>query len=349
MYLNNYDSELGKAIKCPFCNDKKARATIIKGYEHGEVFTCRNCGIAVPKHVYLKEIGQESNFIFSVKDIEPKIDKYKNKDILDELKEKGKFDFKKSKPELVSRQIFDKIQYEPIKYDKRQLKIIKSYVERLDYDSEMYLASREIPKDKWHMFGVSYDFMEMYYKVNNIDKVSLYKNKRLIIKFIDDKGEIFALKGRSFEKDAKIRYLTINNKLVETDDNTKQPIFGLFNIKLDETVYILEGELDSLFVDNAFALGSVHKWELVKKFNIPKDKIVFLLDNDSDGKNISSKALFEGYKVFSWKVLERTLKYDISEIIDINKLVQNFDIPQNQLMTLIKKCTLVSKMFMHML
>jgi DNA primase len=62
----------------------------------------------------------------------------------------------------------------------------------------------------------------------------------LIIPFYDVDNEVFALQGRSFGKEQP-KYLTI--KLQEN----KQKIFGLERVNLHNTLYIVEGPLDSLF------------------------------------------------------------------------------------------------------
>jgi len=338
MYLHHTK----ESISCPYCGDgksKKKRAIILKGYNKGNVFKCLNCGVSVPESAYNKEMGIED--IYAVDDIEHMFKKRRTtlteEDIARSLIKRVK-----------SRKVLKEINYNPLPLTYEQQIIVKKHISPLDLMSELYLTEREIPKDKWHLFGMSYNFMDMYYDINKIDKKSKYPNKRLLIKFKDKNGDIIALKGRSFKKNDSVRYLTVYNRLDESSIE-RQPLFGLPQIDINKRVFILEGEFDSLFIDNAFALGSVHKWKIVKEFNIPKKNIVFLMDNDYDGKKASVRALLDGYKVFSWKLLSRKFNYDLGEIIDINKLFTSFDISREKFMEIIQSCVIESKLMMQLL
>ena len=85
--------------------------------------------------------------------------------------------------------------------------------------------------------------------VNKV-KPNTYKTKdhpRLIIPFYDTTGKIFAFQGRAFGKEQP-KYLTI--KL----DENKQKVYGLDKVSFQKPIYITEGLIDSLFIDNCLLL-----------------------------------------------------------------------------------------------
>jgi hypothetical protein len=69
----------------------------------------------------------------------------------------------------------------------------------------------------------------------------------LLIPFRDEEGEVFAYQGRAFGKEQP-KYLTI--KLEERDK-----IFGLDRVDKSKHVYVVEGPLDSLFIENCIAVA----------------------------------------------------------------------------------------------
>ena len=93
---------------------------------------------------------------------------------------------------------------------------------------------------------------ESFYKFTN----TLIPNKfpsldgghpRLIIPFRNKEGEVFAYQGRAFGNE-KPKYITI--KLKDCDK-----IFGLDRVDTSKHFYVVEGPLDSLFIENCLAVG----------------------------------------------------------------------------------------------
>ena len=75
-----------------------------------------------------------------------------------------------------------------------------------------------------------------------------------MIPFYDENDELFAVSGRSLETNDKIlRYVTIR-----TNENENKLIYGLDRVDFDDVVYIVEGPLDSLFLDNCIASGDAN-------------------------------------------------------------------------------------------
>ncbi len=131
-----------------------------------------------------------------------------------------------------------------------------------DHPARQVLVKRQIPEKHFDKFFLCHKFCEWADISNNKD------HPRLVIPFLDEDGKVFAAQGRSFGNE-KPKYLT-----VKFDDSPK--IFGLERIDWDKVVYVVEGPIDSLFLDNALAVAGADF------IHMPFDKndIVVVLDNE---------------------------------------------------------------------
>ena len=124
---------------------------------------------------------------------------------------------------------------------------------------------------------------------------------RLLIPFRDEEGEIFAYQGRAFGNEQP-KYLTI--KLQERDK-----IFGLDKIDKREEVLVVEGPLDSLFLDNCIAVAGADVPNLDCDFTV-------VFDNEPRNKELLKqveKAINRGHKICLWP---EQMKYkDINDMI----------------------------------
>jgi hypothetical protein len=127
------------------------------------------------------------------------------------------------------------------------------------------------------------------------------------------------VQGRSFKPDG-IRYITI------IFDESKPKIFGLDTVDFDKPVYVLEGPIDSMFIENSIAMaGSDLSFSLLDNF---KNKITFVYDNEPRNKQIITrmeKCIDKGYNVVIWP---DSLNYkDVNEMvlenIDAMDLIRN--------------------------
>jgi len=125
---------------------------------------------------------------------------------------------------------------------------------------------------------------------------------RLIIPFINKEDNCFAVQGRSFKPDG-LRYITI------MFDDTKPKIFGLDTVDMSKTVYVLEGPIDSMFIDNAIAMAGADV-----SYDIPNG--VFVYDNEPRNEQIvrrMEKSIDKGYTIVVWP--------DSLKIKDVNDMV----------------------------
>jgi hypothetical protein len=130
------------------------------------------------------------------------------------------------------------------------------------------------------------------------------EHPRLIIPFYDTTGNLFAIQGRAFGKEQP-KYLTI--KL----DETKQKVYGLERINFQKHIYITEGPIDSLFIDNCLAAAGA---DLILKAS--PENVTYIFDNEPRNKEIVTrmyKMIDKNYNIFIWP--------DIIKSKDINDLI----------------------------
>ena len=258
-------------FRCPHCGDSQKSKTKARAYlyrvKNDMFFKCHNC-------------GQGQNLANFIKFVDPKL--YESY-LLERYKKsapatpKPKFDFKPTK--FTSQTPID------------DLKSIKDLPE--DHPARLYCMNRKIPEKYFDKLFLSDKFMTL---VNEV-KPNTYKitkdHPRLIIPFYDTTGKVFAFQGRAFGKEQP-KYLTI--KL----DENKQKVYGLDKVNFQQPIYITEGPIDSLFIDNCLAAGGA---DLFLKNKIPNENITYIFDNEPRNKEIVKrmyKVIEQDFNVVIW-------------------------------------------------
>jgi DNA primase len=185
-----------------------------------------------------------------------------------------------------------------------------------NHPAKLYVQERKIPPSTHFRIYYSPTY---YHWVNSIlpgkfsEKAVALDEPRIVFPFIDSKGYVFGFTGRSLSKTSNMRYSTI------ILDDTKEKVFGLDTINKTKNVYVVEGPIDSLFLDNCIAMAGSD----INLNNIAeKDKITVVYDNEPRNKEIIkkiSKAVEQGYKVCIWP--------EYIEQKDINDMVLKQDLP----------------------
>ena len=272
------------AFRCPYCGDSQKNKNKTRGYiyrsKNDHNFKCHNC-------------GQGQNLANFIKFIDPKLyEQY----LLERYKKsapatpKPKFDFKPTK--FTNQTPID------------DLKSIKDLPE--DHPARLYCVNRKIPEKYFDKLFLSDKFMTL---VNEV-KPNTYKitkdHPRLIIPFYDTTGKLFAFQGRAFGKEQP-KYLTI--KL----DESKQKVYGLDKVNFQKHIYITEGPIDSLFIDNCLAAGGA---DLFLKNKIPNENITYIFDNEPRNKEIVKrmyKVIEQDFNVVIWP--EEIQLKDVNDMI----------------------------------
>ena len=129
----------------------------------------------------------------------------------------------------------------------------------------------------------------------------------MVIPFYDKNKTLVAVQGRALGE-SKIRYITV--KII--DDSKK--FFGIDKIDEEEMIYVVEGPIDSLFINNAIATADANLMAASKLFD--KSKITLIYDNEPRNKELHKqmeKAIEEHYSVVIWP--EMIEKKDINEMV----------------------------------
>ena len=159
--------------------------------------------------------------------------------------------------------------FEEPKFKKRDPKLKDLVpINKLNTDHPAYqvLVTRQIPEEHYDKFYLCHKFYAWSEISSNKD------HPRLVIPFYDEDGKVFAAQGRAFGNEQP-KYLT-----VKFDDKPK--IFGLERVDLSKRVYVVEGPIDSLFLNNCLAVAGADF------NNLQKEDTTIILDNEPRNKEI---------------------------------------------------------------
>ena len=271
-------------FRCPHCGDSQKSKTKARAYlyrvKNDMFFKCHNC-------------GQGQNLANFIKFVDPKL--YESY-----LLER----YKKSAP-ATPKPEFD---FKPTKFKDQtpidDLKSIKDLPE--DHPARLYCDNRKIPEKCFDKLFLSDKFMTLVNEVKPNTYKVIKDHPRLIIPFYDTTGKVFAFQGRAFGKEQP-KYLTI--KL----DENKQKVYGLDKVNFQQPIYITEGPIDSLFIDNCLAAGGA---DLFLKNKIPNEQITYIFDNEPRNKEIVKrmyKVIEQDFNVVIWP--EEIQLKDVNDMI----------------------------------
>jgi transcription elongation factor Elf1 len=291
-------------FRCPICGDSQISKNKSRGWivekDNTAFFHCFNCGVSYSLRNFLKNIDVN---LYNEYVIDTKIELPKPIKKVDDVSPTYiKNDFKKIGGILSSLKKVSQLSF--------------------DHPVKKYVIDRKIPTNQHYRLYYAPKFNKW---VNTIipNKLNPEKDEpRLVIPLFDENGHMFGLSGRSFNK-SSLRYITI------MIDESKPKLFGLDKVDFSKKYYIVEGPIDSLFLDNCIAMVGADGNS--KGMSNPENAI-YVFDNEPrnvDVVNRMSKVLNEGYKVCIWPskikskdindmILSGLTNADISLIIDVN-------------------------------
>jgi hypothetical protein len=173
--------------------------------------------------------------------------------------------------------------------------------------AKVYVQQRRIPETVWSQLYFAEDFAA-FIQTLGIEKEDLHKDdKRLVIPFYNAEKELMAVQGRSLGE-SKLRYITLKLH----DDNKK--VYGLDRIDTDRPVYVVEGPIDSMFLDNCVATADSNLESITNVLD--KSKVVLIFDNEPRNKEIVNKmehAIDNYFNIVIWP--EMIEEKDINDMI----------------------------------
>ena len=275
-------------FRCPLCGDSSKNKTKARGYvyekKNNYFYMCHNCGASTTFYNFLEKV--DPNLVK-----EYALERYKNG-------EQGRDNY--TKPN------FEEIKTETPKFKKSlDIPSVNSLPE--EHYAKVYVKSRKIPETFYSDLYFAEDF-KSFVESLEIEKEGLKEDDpRLIIPFYDEDKNLVAFQGRALGE-SKLRYITVKI------DKDNHKVFGLDRIDKEETIYVVEGPIDSMFIENAVATADSNLMSASR--HLDKTKIVLVYDNEPRNKEIvkqMDKAIEEHYNVVIWP--EMIVEKDINDMI----------------------------------
>lgn len=295
-------------FRCPVCGDSQTNRNKARGYlfaqKGGMFFKCHNCQASLSLGSLIKHLDPNLYKQYC-------LDRYKEGDTGRKAHKEHSF-------------VFKQVVFESNKQD-NALRGLLTPLKKVSEDSEVidYVRSRKIPKDRYEDLYFVDDIQKFKQFADGYEEKIIGNEPRLVLPFFDENDDLIGLSGRALRNE-KIRYVTIRIK------NNAPMIFNLNNINKDQTIYVTEGPIDSLFLPNSVAVGNANL-KSVGDY-LPKDKVVLVYDNEPRNKEVVREiktAIEAGFHVVIWPdginekdINDMVLKANLSaaEIIDtINK------------------------------
>jgi hypothetical protein len=280
-YVNLLSSQLGRFSKrgkaynfrCPICGDSEKSRFKARGYIYQRSgrywFACHNCGARKAFTTLLRDVDQTLYDEFRLESLKEMWESQGHTPRPTEPDPEPGPDLPAFLPGLTP--VSDLPEDDPVRE---------------------YVARRMIPTSFLPNLFYCKRFMEWVNTVvpDKFDDHQLKRDEpRLVIPFVDGEGRIFAVTGRSFKKNS-IKYMTV--KL----DEERDKIYGLDRVDPSRRVYVVEGPIDSLFVENSVAFAG-------SSGRIPFPDHVVVLDNEPRNREIMrlmEKFIGEGSPVCVW-------------------------------------------------
>ena len=285
-------------FRCPYCGDSKKNKNKTRGYifqvKGDHVFKCHNCGVT-------------RSFTNFLKDNAPHVyDEY----VMERYKE-GTIGKNVPKPDLT--QFISKPKFEKRTVDLEPLSCLNNF-----HVAKKYILDRGIPENKLDRLYYCPNFKEWTNTQKQTFSDTTNDEERIIIPLNDTDGNLIGFQGRSLSPNAKMRYITVML------DEDAPKLYGLDSINKNETIYIVEGPLDSLFLENAVAMcGSDVD---IRSFGW--SDYIWVYDNEPRSRQITdkiSKSIDRGDKVVIWSssIKEKDLNDMHNSGINVKSVIES--------------------------
>lgn len=295
--------------RCPICGDSKTKASKRRGYfisnGSSSFYKCHNCEASMGLGSFIKLID----------------DGLYRKYIKEIFKDHRSFDYEFEKP---------KEKEYTFSYSNTLFNSSLNHVEKIsdledDHPARVYIKNRQIPDKFFDIIYYSDNYKKWvndYLIEDKFNKEFLeYPDNRIIFPLISENGNVFGVSGRSINPNDKLRYISINI------DKTLPTIYGLERVDLTRDVYVVEGQIDSLFLPNCIAATGSNLKSLSK---FDTSRFILIYDNEPRNKEICrtiQAAIKDGFRVVIW--------HESIEGKDINEMI-NKGLSQKEVLTFIR-------------
>lgn len=215
-------------MSCPICGDSTKNTRKARGYVYsiGQKlnYRCHHCNASMSFGNFLKLVDP---VIYQ----EYKLEMYKNGD------KKDFISYEKTEKKIENHPAF------------LNLKSIANM--SASHPAVMYIKSRNIPKDHFSKLFYCPKYFTWMREIDPNGYLPETDHPRLIIPFYNENNIIYRLTARAFGNETPKYLFTV------IDDNYPN-IYNFHSVDKNKTVYILEGQIDSLFLENSVAVGSAN-------------------------------------------------------------------------------------------
>jgi len=295
-------------FSCPICGDSSKNKLKARGYiykmKSDLCVKCHNCGYGANLGNFIKQIDTHLYDEYVIERYKAGAVRYNaHKDISAVLPKE------KEVTELLEDEVLTKLQ---------RLDLLDE-----SHPAVQYCVDRKIPKDKFDLIYFCKKFKQwsnsIKFKFANEDNDA----PRLVFPFFTPEGKVFAYSGRAFGKEEP-KYITI--KL----DEDKEKIYGMDRVDWSKKVFVVEGQIDSLFLPNCLAVSGA-SFDLLEIQKV-KTNSVLIMDNEPRNKDIVKqleKYIKAGYTVCMFP--------ETIEQKDINDMILNGGMSVNEIVDTINK------------
>jgi|LakMenE01Jun11ns_1017448.scaffolds.fasta_scaffold9936758_5 hypothetical protein len=297
-------------FRCLYCGDSKKNKLKARGYVYRKsndyYYVCHNCNKSTTFAKFLQEVDSGAYKQYA-------LERYATGETGHHNYKKPNFEQLKGNAYSRFQSTLDKSRGDSTSVEslERTPRAFTHYcIENLpaDHPARDYIQKRQIPKKHWKeiFFTEKFkDFLDLEFPKHGKDEVP--NDERIVLFYTNEKGEVTNVAGRALFSKSKIRYVT-----VKISDEKK--LFGLHRLCKQNKVYVLEGQFDSLFVENSIASGDSNLGNVAAVF--PELDVVLVYDNEPRNKDIVKqieKSINKGYKVCLFP--EAVNGKDINEMI----------------------------------
>ena len=295
-------SENNFNCRCPICGDSKLKKNKARGYfypvKNDLQYKCHNCQVSMMFSTFLKQFDTNQYADYLVETYGEKPNR-SNANI--------KLTFTRQPEPIIKpspRGILDDM-----------LPRLDSLPE--DNEAVQFCLKRKIPREKFDRLYFIDDIKKienLHEKYRNTIKTS---EPRLVLPFYDHNLQLSGLTCRALRGEA-LRYLTVKLK-----ENVPL-IFGLDRVNIKKPIYVVEGPIDSLFLNNSIAVAGT-SFGKIHELNLPDVTVIF--DNqprNTEVIKLMSKVIDTGIKVVVWpqKIQEKDINDMIISGKDVIKIVK---------------------------
>jgi hypothetical protein len=208
------------------------------------------------------------------------------------------------------------------KFDKISTDITYENAERCDklprnHFCIEYLKNRQIDEKHYSKLYYTSHYKQFCDEIYPNHGKEIDDDKRLVIPFYDEYNSLIAVSGRALENASeKLRYVTMR-----TNESKDKLIYGLNTVNKNKTVYIVEGPIDSIFLDNCIASGDANLKLAAKKLidiGFNKENIILCPDREPRNREIVkiiNTFIEEDFRVCLFP--EKMMGKDINEMIQL--------------------------------